>query len=171
MSTFNPIDAGLIAVLVFSVLLGLLRGMLMEVLSLLGWLASWYAAQYWGAEMAAHIPLGASGSDFNRLAGFVTTFVAVLLVWSLMSWLLQKLMRASPMSAGDRALGGLFGFVRGLVVVTIIVMVVSLTPFAKAQVWQDSIGTRWFRAAIAILKPVLPGDWAQRVASAISIAR
>jgi membrane protein required for colicin V production len=167
-TSFNPIDAGLIAILVFSVLLGLLRGMLMEVLSLLGWLASWYAAQWWGAQVAVHIPLGAAGSDFNRLAGFVATFVTVLIVWSLFSWLLQKLMRASPMSAGDRALGALFGFVRGLVVVTVIVMVVSLTPFAKAAMWQDSIGTRWFRGAIAILKPVLPGDWAQRVANAVT---
>jgi hypothetical protein len=54
--------------------------------------------------------------------------------------------------------------------VTIVVMVVSLTPFAKAQVWQDSIGTRWFRGAITILKPVLPGDWAQRVMNAVTSA-
>ena len=168
MSTINPIDAGLIAILVFSVLLGLLRGMLMEVLSLLGWLVSWYAAQWWGVQVATYVPLGSPGSDLNRLAGFVATFVTVLVVWSILSWLLQKLMRASPLNAGDRALGALFGFFRGLVVVTVIVMVVSLTPFAKAPMWQDSIGTRWFRGAIAILKPVLPGDWAQRVANAVT---
>ncbi len=165
-SAINPVDAGLLGVLAFSVLLGLLRGMLMEVLSLMGWLVSWYAAQWWGVEAAQHIPLGTPGADINRVAGFVATFVTVLVGWALLSWLLQKLMRASPLNAGDRALGALFGFFRGLLVVTVIVMVVSLTPFAKAPVWQDSIGTRWSRGAIAVLTPVLPGDWAQRVAKA-----
>lgn len=166
MSPIEPVDAGLLAVLAFSVLLGLLRGMLMEVLSLLGWSASWVSAQWWGVRVAAHLPLGTPGSDLNRAAGFIATFVVVLLVWATFSWLLQKLMRASPLSAGDRALGALFGFIRGLLVVTVIVMVVSLTPFAKADLWRDSIGTRWLRGAILVLTPVLPGDWAQRVNSA-----
>ena len=51
------VDAVLLAVLVISVIVGAIRGFVFELLSLVGWVAAWFAAQWFSPQVAPYIPI------------------------------------------------------------------------------------------------------------------
>lgn len=150
------VDWVLLAVLVASVIVGLVRGLVFEVLSLLGWLAAYIAAQAFNADVAPHLPVGTPGSALNTGAAFALTFVLALIIWMLMARLIRLLIHATPLTLIDRTLGALFGFVRALVLLLAVATVVSYTPAVRAASWQASRGAAWLGVVLAELKPVLP---------------
>lgn len=153
------IDLTLLAVLALSVVAGALRGLVSEVMSLAGWVVAWLLAQAWALDVAAALHIGEPGGQVARLAGLVITFVATLLAWRLLTWLLQQVIHATPLAPLDRLLGAVFGAVRGGVILLVAVMMLGLTPMARQPSWQASAGVRWLTTAQAVLAPWLPGDW------------
>ena len=152
------VDAGLLAVLVLSMIVGLVRGLVFEMLSVFGWFAAYFAAQWLTPEVAPYIPVGEPGSSLNHGAAFACTFIAALIVWGLAARLLRMLIRATPLSLLDRLLGAGFGLVRGMIVLLALATVVGLTPLMKSVAWQQSIGAVWLQSVLRGLKPVLPPD-------------
>lgn len=152
------IDIALIAVLGLSVLVGLFRGFLYEVLSLLGWVVAYFAAQWLSPVVAPSLPVGTPGSALNAGAAFACSFVVVLLGWGVLSWLIQKLVQASPLSVADRLLGAVFGLARGVLVGLVAVTLAGMTPLAKTDAWRVSHGVALLQAGLTVLKPVLPDE-------------
>lgn len=157
------LDWTLLAVLAFSVVVGLVRGFVFECLSLAGWVVAWFAAQWGAPQLAPHLPVGAPGSALNLGAAFALTFVAALIVWTLLSRLVRLLIHATPLSLPDRLLGALFGLLRGGVLLLAVATVVALTPASQSTVWRASQGARWLGVALASLKPLLPEPVARLV--------
>jgi membrane protein required for colicin V production len=157
------VDIVLACVLALSVIVGLVRGVVFEVLSLLGWFVAYFAAQWLAADLAPHIPVGKPGSGINHAAAFAAIFVAALLVWALGSRLLRLLIHATPLGVPDRLFGGVFGLLRGTVLLLAVATVISLTPLIKSPVWQASQGAQWLQVALNGLRPVLPPQLLQHL--------
>jgi membrane protein required for colicin V production len=157
------VDLALLALLLVSVVIGLWRGLLFEVMSLAGWIAAYICAQALGAQLAPHLPFGAPGSAPQVAAAFVIVFVLALIVWSLLSSLLRRLIQASPLSGLDRLLGAAFGLLRGVLIALVIVTVVQLMPLAKAPAWQASHGVVGLQTILAGLRPWLPAEVARHL--------
>jgi len=156
MNDIGWVDWALLAVLLASVIVGLVRGLVFEVLSLLGWVAAYIAAQAMSPGFAPHVPVGAPGSALNHGAAFAVVFVLALIVWMLMARLIRLLVHATPLTLIDRTLGGVFGLVRAMVVLLAVATVVSFTPAVRAGPWQASHGAAWLGVLLSGLKPVLP---------------
>jgi membrane protein required for colicin V production len=150
------LDWALVAVLVASVGAGLMRGFVFECLSLAGWLVAWFGAQWAAPQLAPHLPVGAAGSALNLAAAFGLAFIVALIAWALLARLIRMLIRATPLSLADRALGAGFGLLRGLVLLLAVATVVGLTPAAQSALWHGSHGARWLSLALHDLKPLLP---------------
>jgi len=157
------IDIALLSILALSVVVGLWRGFVFEVLSLLGWVAAYFAAQWFGPEVAPHLPVGTPGSALNLGAAFAATFIAALIVWSLAARLIRLLIKATPLSLPDRVLGAGFGALRGLVLLLALATVVAMTPAVRSPAWQASQGAGWLHVMLKELKPVLPTAVAQHL--------
>jgi membrane protein required for colicin V production len=154
------VDVLILVILGGSVLVGVLRGLAFEVLSLLGWLVAWLCAQAWGIRVAQALHVGTPGSLLERGVGFALCFVAVLLGWKLLSWLVQQVIQATPLAPIDRTLGAAFGLLRGAVIVLVAVTLVGLTPWARSAPWQAATGVRWAQVLLGVLAPVMPGPGA-----------
>ncbi len=152
------VDAVLLGVLLLSTLFGVVRGLVFEMLSVLGWFAAYFAAQWFTPEVAPYIPVGEPGSALNHGAAFAATFIGALIVWGLAARLLRLLIRATPLSPLDRLLGAGFGFIRGMIVLLALATVVGLTPLMKSPAWQHSVGAVWLNSVLRGLKPVLPPE-------------
>jgi membrane protein required for colicin V production len=152
------VDIALLAILAVSVLVGFMRGLVFEILSLLGWVAAYFTAYWVGPYVALHIPLGHPGSPLNQGVSFGGSFIVALLIWGLFARLLRSLVRASPLSGIDRILGGGFGAVRGLLLLFVIVTVAALTPMASSAGWRQSQGAAWLNPFLQDLKPALPPE-------------
>ncbi|HEY1391783.1 MAG TPA: CvpA family protein [Methylibium sp.] len=152
------VDIALLCILGLSVVLGIARGLVFEVMSLAGWVVAYFAAQWLVPELAPHLPIGSPGSALNAGAAFASGFIAVLIGWGLLCWLIRKLVHASPLSVIDRLLGGFFGLARGLLIGLVAVTLVAYTPLARSADWQASQGVAALQALLAQLKPLLPGE-------------
>ena len=155
-ASLNWVDWALVAVLLLSVAVGLARGLVFEVMSLVGWVVAWFGAQWFAPEVAVHLPVGAPGSSINVAAAFALTFIAALVVWGLLAKLVRLLVHATPLSIIDRLLGGAFGILRGVVLLLAVAMVVALTPAGKSADWRQSRGAMWLNSSLQGIKPVLP---------------
>ena len=163
MSDIGWVDLAFLGILLLSIVVGLIRGFVFEVLSLVGWLVAYFAAQWLTPELAPHLPVGAPGSALNHAATFAFTFIAALIIWSILARLLRMLIQATPLSLFDRVLGATFGVARALVVMLAITTVVLLTSLAKSNAWQQSRGAVWLHGALDGIKPMLPEQIAQHL--------
>jgi membrane protein required for colicin V production len=155
------LDVALLAGLLSSVLLGAWRGLLTELLALMGWVVACLAARFLGSEVARHVPLGETGDQLNLLSGMVLAFVGAWLAWALVSWGISQLIQASGLGGSDRLLGALFGLVRGLLASLAIFVLVSMTPVAQADSWRASRGVAWLGTVLQGLRPILPPEVVQ----------
>lgn len=156
LASIGWVDGLLLAVLALSVIIGLVRGVVFELMSLAGWVVAWFASQWFARDVAPHLPVGAPGSAANHLAAVVLCFVAALLAWSLLAKLVRMLVQATPLSLPDRFLGAGFGLLRGAVLLLALSTVVSLTPAAQSQAWSSSQGATWLSLIMQGLRPLLP---------------
>ena len=157
------VDWALLAVLVLSAVVGLWRGLLFEVLSLVGWVAAYIAAQAFSSTVAPLLPVGAPSGPVNQGAAFAVVFVLSLVVWTLLSRLLRLIVHATPLQLIDRVLGGGFGVLRGVVLLMAVATVVSLTPAARSPHWQASQGAGLLAGLLQALKPMLPDTVSQHL--------
>ena len=72
----------MLGVLAFSVLVGVWRGFIFELLSLAGWFVAYFAARWLQPWVAPQLPIGEPGSPLNHGAAFACAFIVVLVAWS-----------------------------------------------------------------------------------------
>jgi membrane protein required for colicin V production len=149
------------AILLLSMAVGLWRGLVFEVLSLAGWLASFVLAQWWAPAVAEWLPLGQWSPPLRHVAGFVVVLVGSLVVAALLARLARKLIEAVGLRPIDRILGAAFGLLRGFVIVLAVAVVAQMTPLRDMQVWSESAGAQAAAQTLKGLKPILPERFGQ----------
>jgi membrane protein required for colicin V production len=157
LSRLGWVDWSLLTVLAVSVVLGLARGFVFELMALAGWVVAWMAAQWFTPAVQPHFEAlaGLDGSG-PRLAAFVAVFAGTLLAWSLLARAVKLLLHATPLSVPDRVLGAGFGVLRGAVLLLVLATVVGLTPAAQSQAWRASHGAHWLVLSLQAARPLLP---------------
>ena len=159
MQAISAVDWILLAVLGLSLVLGMWRGIVQEVLSLAGWVAAFYVSQMYAPMAAAWLPMEGSSQMLRYAAGFVAVFVAVLVATVLVSWVVKKLVSAVGLGPLDRLLGSLFGLMRGVVILLAVTVFVGMTPMRETEAWKQAQGAQWLQQFLHVLKPVLPADF------------
>ena len=153
------VDWAMLGLLLLSVVVGLWRGLVFELMSVVGWIVAYIAAQMFAPDVAAHLPVGERGGAANLLVGFVVTFFVALLLWSLLARLLRTLVRATPLTLPDRVLGAGFGLLRGVLLLLVVATLVAFLPSVqRSAAWSQSQGAAWLGLALQALKPMLPHD-------------
>ncbi|MES2402441.1 MAG: CvpA family protein [Pseudomonadota bacterium] len=155
------VDWILLGVLVFSMALGAWRGLVYEVLSVLGWAVSFYAAQWFAPQVSAMLPIKSASDPVRYAAAFVIVFIAAIFAAGLLAFLLKKLVEAIGLRPVDRTLGAAFGIVRGIILLLAATVVMDMTSLKNSDWWQESKGAVALTAALKGLKPVLPEQFAK----------
>jgi len=155
------LDIGLLAFLALSMVVGLMRGFVFELLSLAGWFAAYFAARFGTPSVLPYVHVGEPGSSLNYAVAFAGVFLVALVVWSIGARLVRALIRATPLSPIDRLLGAGFGLVRGLVVLLIAALLVGVSPWSQSTMWKQSMGVAWLNAMVHELRPLFLNDVSQ----------
>jgi membrane protein required for colicin V production len=143
-------------VLLVSVLVGLFRGLVFEVLSIAGWVVAYLVASPMAPWVAQWLPADRMNPALLHVVSLAVAFALVLLVWGLAARLLKSLIQASPLSVLDRLAGAGFGALRGVVLSLLMVWVASFTPLAESATWHDSRVAPWLQTLLVDLKPLMP---------------
>ncbi len=155
------VDWILLGVLVFSMALGAWRGLVYEVLSVLGWAVAFYAAQWFAPQVSVMLPIKSASDPVRYAAAFVIVFIAAIFAAGLLAFLIKKLVEAIGLRPVDRTLGAAFGIVRGIILLLAATVVMNMTSLKNSDWWQESKGAVALTAALKGLKPVLPEQFAK----------
>ncbi len=157
-------DWAFLGVLAVSLLIGAWRGLVYEILSVLGWAASFYLAQWFAPNVALLLPLQSASEPVRYAAAFVLIFIVSVFAAGLLAVLFKKLVEAIGLRPVDRTLGAAFGLVRGVILLLAITVVVNMTALKSSVWWRESTGAGVLTAALKGLKPVLPEQFAKYLA-------
>lgn len=156
-------DYFVIAVLVISLLLGLWRGMIGEIIALTAWVLAFIAAREWGEEAASMFLARITDPTVRLLVAWTLIFIAVLALMALLRLLLRSLLKALGMTITDRLLGLFFGLARGVLILLILVAVGGITPLPQEQWWREAQCAPPLETAVLAGRPWLPPDVAGRI--------
>ena len=155
-------DYGVLSVLGLSLLLGALRGLMREIVSLAGWIAAFVLATAFSGIVAVQMP-ESLGPLLSGLLAFLLIFVGVLVLSGVVGLVLSLLVRAAGLGFLDRLLGAAFGIVRGMAIVLLAVLLAGLTPLPHEPFWRQAVLSGPFETVALALKPYLPEGVAQRL--------
>ena len=132
------LDIAIATVILLSAAIGMVRGLIKELLSLVAWVLAFVIAIYFSPLVAENLP-GGWGSDSVRLIiGFAALFVGTLILAAIVQWLMAQLVASTGLSGTDRFLGFLFGSARGMLISVVILMGVREIA-ADRSWWQESV--------------------------------
>ncbi len=154
-------DFGVLAILGASVVVGMLRGLIKEVLSLIAYAAAFLCAAWFGPTVYAGLATYIENSGVRLVVSYVGIFLCVLLGVGMVNMALSALIRATGLSPADRGLGALFGVARGALIIIVIVTAASYTPLPQEPWWRDAMLAPAVEQAIAQIKPLLPAPVAE----------
>jgi membrane protein required for colicin V production len=146
----------LLALLAASMLVGAWRGLVYEVLSVMGWIAAFLLAQWLAPDVAEKLPMKDTGETLRYAAAFVLVFIASVFAAGLVSALMKRLISAVGLRPVDRILGALFGLFRGLLLLLALSVVVHMTALQESDWWADSKGGPMLITLLKGLRPMLP---------------
>lgn len=154
-------DVAVIVVVALSALLGLWRGVIREVFALAAWLLALVSMFLFGEQLGRVLPLAAMTHDapwLRSLIGYALVFVGVFVLVSVIGYVVSRLVKAIGLSFVDRALGAVFGVIRGVLIVVLLVFVAGATTLPQFAWWRDSVTAKPLATFAAILRSKLPGD-------------
>ena len=96
-------------------------------------------------------------------AAYVLMFFAVLIMWGVLVWMLSKLLKSIGLGPMDRTLGGLFGVLRGGLVVLALVWLAGVTDIPEQLFWRKAMMSKTLEDAALLTKAWLPDSVAQRI--------
>ena len=135
----TPIDYTIIGIVVLSALLGVFRGLLREVLTLLTLLIALWAAWHFAEALLPYLGTGAlSKPPLQMWAARGLMFLGVMLIGTVITAVVGQIVRTSMFSGLDRFLGFLFGGLRGILIIGVLVLLAQRSGLDGEAWWSKS---------------------------------
>ncbi len=152
----NWADWAIIVILGLSAFLSFWRGFVREALSLLGWLLAFWVAISFNDALATLLVSHITTPSVRLGTAFLILFVGTLIVVGIVNFLLVKLMHLTGLTSTDRMLGIVFGMLRGVAIVIVIVFLASVTAIPEDPWWRESLLLPHFEQLAIRISDYLP---------------
>lgn len=154
----NGIDIAILAIVLISAGISLLRGFFKEAISLVTWIAAFWVAVTFSADQARFLESLIDTPSLRAATSFGILFLVTLILGSLINKAIQEVIEFTGFGGMDSVLGMLFGTVRGLLIISMLVMVAGMTPLTQDLWWQESALLEHFQKMADWLLAQLPED-------------
>lgn len=153
MEQLNNLDVVILIITAVSALIALCRGLVKEVLSIIGWILAAVVVFY---MLPILTPIAKNYIASSMMAGIVTALLILIvfyIIWLLSTDKMISKIRTSKLSALDRVLGLVFGVVRACLLVILFNILVTwmLPEESKEGMFKDS---RYFNLAGRFAEPL-----------------
>jgi len=156
-------DYVFLLILAVSMAISVIRGLSREVLSLASWVGAFFVAKF-GAPVVSGWMSGLIDNPKMRIAfSFILVMVAAVLLFSLLSLQIAKVVKMTGLSGTDRALGAFFGLARGVLVAVVLVLILSLTPLPRESWWRSAFFRYPLETMASWMQPRLPETVQERM--------
>ena len=135
----NWIDYAILVVILLSAVISLIRGFVKEAISLAIWFSAFLIASQFYVDLAAHLTKFDDLMIRNGVA-IAILFVSTLVVGGLVNYLISQLVEFTGLTGTDRALGLVFGALRGVLIVSALLFFLdTFTPMSSSTWWETSV--------------------------------
>lgn len=149
-------DYLVLAIIGVSAFLGLLRGFIKEALSLVAYVVAFLAAVWWGPVVSIWFAGLIENSLLRTAAAYGLVFIVMLLLVGLLNMTLGALIQKTGLTPADHGLGALFGLLRGVLIVLVLVALAGYTELPKEPWWEEARLSRTAIQGIQQIKLMLP---------------
>ena len=158
------LDWGIVGVVVLSILMSAAQGFFYEIFSLAGVVLGYLSAIWGYHRLSAVYRPYVNATQYADIAAFLTIFFAVLIFAGMIGRVARWAMREVGLSSIDRLLGGAFGLVRGVAIVTVGVLAMAAFFPDNQALARSSMGG-YFLVAARTATWVAPYELRARVRS------
>ena len=135
MATIDFVIGG---VLVISLFFGTWRGLVKEAISILAWVSSFFISITFVSELSEILLKSLGTQIFSFPLSFFLLFIGTMLFFSLVSFLMSEVLRASGLKGFDKILGALFGLAKGTTIVAVACVVSRFFVPQTYTIWYES---------------------------------
>lgn len=160
MTSFDYI---VLTILGLSVIFSVMRGMVREVLSILGWVAAFYVGRTYADQLLPMMPVDIPTESLRVLAAFLVLFLSTLLIASILGVILSAVVSKIGLGWFNRSLGALFGVLRGILIVCVIVFLAGLTDLPNDSRWRNAMFSAPIEALVIAMLPWVPESISKQV--------
>ncbi len=157
------LDVIFLIIIVISALISLIRGFVKESISLLTWIAAGLLGLRYFSPMSDVFEPYLDSPVGRALLGFGCIFVLTLIVGAIVNFIVSQLVSKTGLSGTDKTLGVVFGAARGVLIVTMLVLLAGLLPLRDTDWWQGSASVGFFEDVGDWIKAVIPDDAVDRL--------
>ena len=150
------IDLSIIAILLISTIFSIKRGFAKDAISLSAWILAFVIAISLGDKFALILPQSLEDERLRLGIAVVLLFIATLIVGIVANFMSEGFINMVKLGALDRNLGALFGLVRGIVIVCLMVVLGAFISLNETGWWDRSALLPYFESLINYVLPILP---------------
>ena len=136
--SMNGVDLAILGVIFLSMLTGFVRGFFKELIALAVWILAFWLAYRYTAVVEAHFQSFIHDGSVRKIAAFVIILLGTIISGGLVNGLIGFILKRAGLSGTDRLLGAGFGFVRGLFVVSMLIVVLNMTSIPHDEYFRHS---------------------------------
>ena len=155
------VDLVIVGIVLVSVFISLVRGFVREALSLVGWVIAFWVSLSFSTRFAQLFTTAIQDPTFRLIAAFSSLFVLTLLASMVANFFAGQLVKRTGLTNVDRFAGVIFGFMRGVLLVSVLVLLAGLTALPKIAWWENSLLMSNFETIALWLSDFLPSDVAK----------
>lgn len=159
---FSGVDLVILVIMAISVMTGLFRGFIKELFALSLWICAFWGAGHYAPQFAHLFKPWIHQAELQLFATFIVIVIAVLILGGLLSSLLSFLISKSGLTGTDRILGMVFGFVRAVLIIALLILVAKLSGFPEAKYSEGSRLYREFNPVVQWMYSYIPG-WLDKI--------
>lgn len=148
-------DLVVLAIILVSILFGVLRGFVYEVITLFGWVVAFFVARWFAPDLANLLSGAITNEQLCMALAFCLIFIAVIFLNGLVAFLFKSLFSKSALRPADRSLGALFGIVRAGVCLLVLALVVHILQLQQAPWWTQAKSSVWLNQVVDTTRPFL----------------
>lgn len=150
------VDIGIITIVGLSVLTGLFRGFVKELVALCVWvLAIWLGFNY-SQSLDPWLQKYIQEQSARTAVAFIIILFGTLFVGGVINAVLSFILKRAGLSGTDRTLGMGFGFLRGVFIVALIMVAVKMTSLPYQEYSKESKLYAQFDPVVSLLYSHLP---------------
>jgi membrane protein required for colicin V production len=164
----NPLDLGVIGIVVLSAIFAFARGFVREALSIVAWAGAAAITLYGFNWVYAQVEPRLHDRLLSQVAAGFGLFVISLVVLTILTGIVARSVRASGLSPIDRTLGFIFGLARGafLVCLAYLLLAVSVQPSDWPAWIRDAKSEPYLHEGADVLRGFLPESLKAKSATA-----
>lgn len=151
------VDYFIVGVIALSVLTGLFRGFVKELMALIIWVVAIWLAYSYSNLLHPWLSPYIHDATAIKVISFIIIMLATLMIGAIINFIMSFIMKRSGLSGTDRVLGMGFGFVRGIFIVAVIMLVMEITAVPVQQYQDTSKLYQKFTPLVKWLSQYVPG--------------